>query len=284
MKKKQLIVASNNHDLYTTKKLLTSGKELNYSPIWINPYQLTLPLAAGPGIALYFHRTTGTNYDDFDLLVTSAQQAAGKVVTNPLLPLKNFRSKDLQQLFFQANALPSVDFVSYRGPTNDEIKQRLHDFKSKRFILKMVRGNQGIGVNLFESFSSLLSMLETFEAIGDQRFIIQPLIEHRNEWRLFFCGDKILACIEKRKSKDDFRGNAKRSKSKIIKKIPNILSELGVSAMKLSGLHYAGIDIIQDTRGRLLILEINPVPGFEQAEELSGINIARELILHASAL
>ncbi len=279
MKKKQLIVASTSNTLYTTKRLLVSGKELKYSAIWINPYRQTLPLESAEQ-SLYFHRSTGTNYDDFDLLVSSAHQSNGSIITNPLLALKTFRSKDQQQLFFQANELPSVEFVLYRGQTNDEIKQRLLDFKSKRFVLKMVRGNQGIGVNLFESYPSLLSMLETFEAIGDQRFIIQPLIEHTKEWRLFLCGEKILACIEKRKDKDDFRGNSKRASAKFVKKIPQELINLGLKAIKDSGLDYAGIDIIEAKDGQLKILEINPVPGFEQAEVLSGVNIARELIIH----
>ncbi len=290
MKKKQLIVASNSENLYTTKRLLVSGNKLKYSAIWINPYQQSLPLLESKKNeaiydAIYFHRSTGTNYDDYDLLISSAHALAGAIVTNPLICLKNFRSKDQQQLFFQSHELPSIDFIIYRGSTNDEIKQRLRDFKCQRYVLKMVRGNQGIGVNLLESFPSLLSMLETFEAMKDQRFIIQPLVEHSKEWRLFICGEHILACIEKRKNnKDDFRGNAKRASVKLIKKVPAELAILGLLAMEKSSLHYAGIDIIEDHHGQLRILEINPVPGFEQAEELSGVDIARELILHATKL
>lgn len=143
----------------------------------------------------------------------------------------------------------------------------------------MNRGNQGIGVNFLEGQKSLQSVLETFHAMKDQRFIIQPYIEHKKEWRLFIIKGEILAVIEKTLHASDFRGNSKRSTGKIIKKIPKDLSLMALSAFTFSGLDYAGVDVLLSDKGEMKILEVNPIPGFEQAEELSGINIARELLV-----
>lgn len=283
--KNSLIVASIKADLFTTKRLLSSASKLKYSPIWINPYQSLLPLPSSlkaSGNALYFHRSTGTNYDDFDLLVTQAHQDAGFIITNNLTGLKQFRSKDEQFLFFSRHNLSCIPTLFYRGPMNDDLINRLKNFKTDKYILKMVRGNQGIGVNLFESQSSLLGMLETFTHMRDQRFLIQPFIEHRREWRLFYCGDKLLAAVEKKTAKNEYRNNAKRAHCKLIKKLPHELSALGQEAFSQSGLDYAGIDVLEDKTGCLRLLEINSVPGFEQVEELSGLDMARELIVNAA--
>jgi glutathione synthase/RimK-type ligase-like ATP-grasp enzyme len=113
----------------------------------------------------------------------------------------------------------------------------------------------------------------------DQRFLIQPYILHKKEWRVFIIENEIIACIEKTLTKDNFRGNAKRSFGKLLVKIPKGLEELSQRAFKLSGLNYAGIDILQSDAGELMLLEINAIPGFEQAEELSKKNIAREILL-----
>ena len=200
-------------------------------------------------------------------------------MTNPLERLKLFRSKDTQSLFFNEHNIPAIKTLLYRGKlTSDLEKELLCLSNEEKYILKMNRGNQGIGVNYLESHKSLISVLETFHAMRDQRFLIQPYVPHKKEWRVLFVGREIIACIEETISKEDFRGNAKRSIGKLIKKIPRELESMAHKAFLHSGLDYAGIDLLETIDGQILVLEVNAVPGFEQAEELSGYNIARELL------
>jgi RimK family alpha-L-glutamate ligase len=279
---KNIIIASTSANLYTTQRLMKESVELKHSPIWINPYAVTLPVNKKPLSGIYLHRSTGTNYDDFDLIVTNFHEISGMKVSNPLLSIKNFRSKDQQSLFFLEHSLPSITGLFYRGEITAELESSIDKIaranKSEHFILKMSRGNQGIGVNLIESKQSLYSLLETFHAMKDQRFLIQPHIAHKKEWRFFITSKGILACIERSLNSADFRGNSKRSTGKILKKIPLELQELAEKTFTKSGLDYAGIDILESMSGEYLILEVNAIPGFEQAEKLSGKNIARELL------
>lgn len=282
MLKKTVIISSLNPNLYTTKRLLEEATKLKHSTFYINPYQSSLPTKEKVTEGLYFHRTTGTNYDDFDLVVTKHHKNMGMKVTNPLEVIPTFRAKDLQWLFFNEYKLPAIPTHLYRGEMTEKIESDLAKLggREQKFILKMSRGNQGIGVNFLESKKSLQSVLETFHAMKDQRFIIQPFIAHKKEWRIFILKGAILACIEKTLARDDFRGNAKRSESgKMLKKIPAELELVALKAFEASGLDYAGIDLLLSDQGKIMLLEINPVPGFEQAEKLSGLNIARELMV-----
>ncbi len=279
MPKKNIIVSSLNQKLYTTVRLLEEAKKLKHSPIYINPYLFHLTHQKRKLSGLYFHRTTGTNYDDFDLTVTKSHEINGMKITNPLDALKTFRSKDLQSLFLEQYNLSSIPTLMYRGDMSEELENKIEALSSShKFILKMNRGNQGIGVNFLDGIKSLRSVLETFHALKDQKFLIQPYVEHKKEWRLFIIKGEIIACLEKTLLKEDFRGNAKRSSGKFISKIPNELKTLALDAFSFSNLDYAGVDILLGKNGEMMILELNPVPGFEQAEMLSGINIARELI------
>jgi hypothetical protein len=97
--------------------------------------------------------------------------------------------------------------------------------KNNKYVLKMNRGNQGIGVNLISGTQSLKSILETFHALNDQKFIIQPYIEHKKELRIFVIKNQIMAIIEKTITSEDFRGNSKRSKARFIKTISNEIHE-----------------------------------------------------------
>ncbi len=290
---KQIIVASQSQALYTTKRLLIEGKKLNLKTQYLNPYEHSIsieplknerkklrPLDAN---TLYFHRTTGINYDDFDLVASADFEAKKMKITNPLDALKLFRTKDQQALYFQNKQLSFIPTIVFRGNLNDDLIYSIKSLslKSQKFILKMSRGNGGIGVNYVEGLKSLLSLLETFKALGDQKMLIQPFIPHQKEWRLFVIKNEIVACIEKKIATSDFRGNSKKSQGKFIKKPSGSLLDLAHQAFLPSGLDYAGLDIIQNSAsGELLLCEVNAIPGFEQVEELSKINIARELITH----
>ncbi|MDD4973125.1 MAG: ATP-grasp domain-containing protein [Bacteriovorax sp.] len=281
--KRNIIVASESPDLYTTKRLLTEANKLKYGNSWLNPYQFListniLPSAKKERPDLYFHRTTGIRYDDFDLIVSQHHSDLGYKITNPLHSLETFRSKDRQMLFFGQNKLSSIESISYRGELNENYWESISTLSpGQKFIIKMVRGNQGIGVNLVNGLQSLKSLLETFNAIKDQKFIIQPFIEHKKEWRIFILKNEIIGIVERRPIIEDFRGNSKRSLGKIIKKISTEIQNEALRGVSLSGMDYCGVDIIDDGNN-FYFLEFNPVPGFEQMEKLTGLNIARELI------
>lgn len=277
--KKNIIVASESPNLYSTKRLLLEASKLKYSNTWLNPYDFLISNQNKKEICgVYFHRTTGIRYDDFDLAVSKYHQNLGFKITNPLVPLESFRSKDKQTLFFSKNNLSAIKTVSYRGELTDDNWEIISTLSEKeKFIIKMNRGNQGIGVNLVNGVQSLKSLLETFKAIKDQRFIIQPFIQHKNEWRIFILKNEIIGIIERKLKNDDFRGNSKRSIGKYVKKISSGIQNEILRGVQLSGLDYCGVDIIDDGHN-FYFLEINPVPGFEQIETLSEINIARELV------
>lgn len=278
-----IIVSSESPDLFTTKRLLSESNKLKYTGVWLNPYQYLISINKKPKktkatTGLYFHRTSGIRYDDFDLLVARHHEDNHFKITNPILSLETFRKKDEQTLFFKRHDIAAVDTMIYRGELNEKYWGKLLALSSNRkYILKMIRGNQGIGVNLIEGHQSLKSILETFHAMNDQKFLIQPYIEHKKEWRLFVIKNEIIGVIERTISSDDFRGNSKRSTGKFIKKIPSEMQRESLRAASLSGLDYCGIDVMETSKG-FVFLEINPVPGFLQMEELSKINIARELI------
>ena len=280
---KNIIVASESPDLYTTKRLIVEAKKLKYQYSWLNPYQYLISkervlLTKQVHDNLFFHRTTGVRYDEFDLLVSKYHQNMGYKITNNLSSLESFRNKDRQALFFNEHNLSNIETIIYRGELNEKYWENISKLSTnQKYIIKMVRGNQGIGVNLINGNQSLRSVLETFHALKDQKFIIQPFIEHKKEWRVFVLKNEILAIVERKIKKEDFRGNSKFSTGKMVKKIPlEVQTELLIG-VRLSGLDYCGVDIIEDGK-KFYFLEFNPVPGFEQIEKLSNANVAFELL------
>lgn len=285
MEQKKIIISSLSSALYTTKRLMTEAQGLGLDSIYLNPMNFSTHNLPQFKEATYFHRISGTNYDDFDLLVAQCFKDQGHRITNPLENLNIFRNKDLQSLFLKRHKIPSIDSLCFRGEITPELMNGILALPQKdssnkdAFILKTSRGNQGVGVNFIQGEKSLRSLLETFYAMKDQKFLIQAYVPHQREWRFLILNNEILAIIEKQLDPNDFRGNSKRSLAKLVTNVPLALTELAAHAFKSSQLDYAGIDILETIDGEFLVLEINAVCGFEQVESLSKLNVAREFIL-----
>lgn len=280
---KTIIISSESSNLYTTKRLIAEANKLHLLPVHLNPFTHDLKIKENLSLkntaSHYIFRTTGIRFDDMDLLVAKYFAAGGTKIINPLGPLIENRNKDIALFNLSLGKLPIIETVVFRGKINDDIKKAiLHLKANEKYILKMNRGNQGIGVQLINGTDSLLSILETYHALNDQKFHLQPYLPHQQEFRILLTENKILGVVEKMKRPEDFRGNAKRAKTKLIKKHDPVLIELAEKALKQFKYHYAGIDIIKTNDG-YKILEVNSIPGFESIEQLSDKNIAKELLL-----
>ena len=279
---KNLIISSESSNLYTTKRFLAEAKLLKIKSSWHNPYEKSLYFTNNKEATesgLYLHRTSGIRYDDFDLLVAEFYQQNGYSISNPLRSLKPFREKDSQLIFFKENKINHIPTIVFRGSISLDLKSNLSKlFKDGKYILKMNRGNGGVGVQLINGLDSLYSVLETYQAIKDQKMLIQPYIYHQTEWRLFVTKKGQVEIIKRQLSRQDFRANNNRAAARYIKKPINELVQLALEIINKSQLDYAGIDVIE-TSDHFLVVEVNSVPGFEQLETLADKNIAREIIL-----
>lgn len=262
---------------------MAEAKKLKLNPIHLNPFQYHLNIKKHDRLinsaSHYLFRTTGIRFDDIDLLVAMKFKAHGCQIINPLDALIENRNKDMGQLNLSIGKFPILDSLIFRGVvTNDILKEIKLLSKNQQYILKMNRGNQGIGVQLINGIDSLLSILETYHALKDQKFLLQPFTPHQKEFRILLTHNKILAVVEKIKTENDFRGNAKRAKTKLVKKVDSELIDLSQRILEHLKLQYAGIDAVVTDDG-YKILEVNSIPGFESIEQLSEQNIAKELLL-----
>ena len=233
------------------------------------------------------HRSSGITFDDFDLLVSDNLIHEGAIIENTPKVLRNFRDKEKQSFFFFKKNVPQVPTLCIRGVPDHSILHEVDDIfypflKEEVFVLKTNRGNRGLGVNIIRGKDSLFSFLETFWAMKDQRFILQPYIHGAEEFRIFLLKGECLGGILKQQPKPyDFRKNSERAISHPkyfkAKMLPKEILELSRKIFEESGAFYLGLDFLITSEGPLII-EMNCSPGFEQFEKFSGINIAKEII------
>ena len=294
-----LILTQNNKST-SSKRFTEEAKKMNLTVRLENPFNHSLlfdpsqirlpqwPSLQEKAVSSFFglHRCTGTNFDDFDFIFSESLIRLGARVENSPPSMKKLRGKDNQLLFFSEHNLPHIPTICLRGRPQEghlkELESYFGHFQSKeKYVLKTTRGNRGLGVNLINGRDSLFSILETFWAMQDQRFILQPFIESFEEYRIFIIKNKLLGAIKKTGPSFDFRKNYERAQAFNFLKPESLMleiRELAELAIKKSGCLYLALDILL-TKDGPLIIEMNTVPGLENFEKISGINVAKETIL-----
>ena len=183
-----LVLISENPEIFSSTRIIEEAKKQNLSVNIINPFHFQMSVLKKQkrdNPSYYFHRTTGLRGDDFDLSYAKQIEIEGGKIINPLLSLINFRDKLDQLIFINSHNLNIVPTISFRGrPTQkliSDISNSFNKYSQNKFVIKTYRGNQGIGVSIIESENSLLSILETFWALKDQKFIIQPHLSNYDD-------------------------------------------------------------------------------------------------------
>jgi len=287
------IIISDHPELYSSKRLVEEISQIQASASFLDPYnygiELTHLKTEEKKSGIVFHRTTGIRFADFDLSVSLSLETKGKMIANSLESFNQLRGKERQALFFAKHNIPFIPTYSFRGrPEKKRLEQITHFFKNlgfhdEAYILKTIRGNQGIGVNIIRGNDSLASLLETFWAIQDQSFIIQPFVNIEEELRIFSISGKIEGALSRKPGKGEFRSNSARGQAESVAplSLPRSLHELIYKLYEKSKALYAGIDLLKKD-GQYIIIEYNLVPGFDQMEHLTGTNIAKKIV-HATS-
>jgi ribosomal protein S6--L-glutamate ligase len=114
----------------------------------------------------------------------------------------------------------------------------------------------------------------------DTSILIQKYIEESNgeDIRIFVVGNKVVASMKRSSAVDEFRSNVHRGgNTEIIEPTPKE-KYIALKATEYLGLGVAGVDLIRSRKGPLLI-EVNASPGLQGIEAVTGVNIAKEIIL-----
>lgn len=241
-----------------------------------------------------FHRSLGPYFDDFDLRISEHYKGQGTQIVNPLEVIKKMRNKAEQWIYFKSLGIEGIPTFFQRSQIELKSiqhwqksflsKKNLPYFSSQSFVVKSERGSKGIGTFLLHGLDSLLSLWETMEAIQDQRFIIQPLIQSVGEYRLFVVGQSVVACALKKGK--DFRKNAHRALNSdqswqniSLQKIPRpLLSCASQIAYELKG-DYLGLDFFwHKSWASPLLIECNASPGIDTICQVSKKDLAKLII------
>jgi ribosomal protein S6--L-glutamate ligase len=93
----------------------------------------------------------------------------------------------------------------------------------------------------------------------------------------------VLGAIERRALPGDWRTNVARGADAVSFDLPAAWAQMAVRAAAAIGADYAGVDLLPSSDGRVFVLEVNGIPGWEGLQRATGLDVADALAAHVES-
>ena len=279
-------ILSANPDLYSTKRLVEAAKKRNHDIEVINHTKCDIVIEKKRPVVLYKGRTIeqvdaiipriGASVTFYGTAVVRQFEMMRCFTTTESVALVRSRDKlrSLQILSRAGLGLPKTIFTNYSKNVEDVVDQ----VGGAPVIIKLLEGTQGIGVILAETKKAAESVMEAFNNL-QARVIVQEYIKEAGgaDIRAFIVDGQVVGAMKRQGKEGEFRSNLHRGGSANVIELTDEEETAALKAAKAMGLGIAGVDMLQSSRGPL-ILEVNSSPGLEGIEAATGIDIATKII------
>lgn len=154
------------------------------------------------------------------------------------------------------------------------------------FIAKDVIGSCGTGVFKISNDSELDELLKRFNSnFKVKALLFQRFLPNASDLRVVMLGGKIVGAMKRIAKPGNFLSNFSQGGLVEEYKIgeDSEASSVALNTVKLFKLDYCGVDLMRNTEGKWIVLEVNRSCQFEGFEKATKINVAEKIINHLSS-
>ena len=281
-----LKILSRNSSLYSTQRLIEAAKKRHHEVEVIDPLKCDLIIEKKNPSIYYKGRhiedadavipRIGASVTFYGTAVVRQFEMMGVFCTTESQSLVRSRDKlrSLQVLSRARLGLPKTVFTNY----SKDVGEVIDHVGGAPLIIKLLEGTQGLGVVLAETKNAAESVIEAFNGL-QARVIVQEFIKEAGgaDIRALVVDGHVVGAMKRQGKEGEFRSNLHRGGSATVIQLSDEEENAAIKAAKAMGLGVAGVDMLQSSRGPL-ILEVNSSPGLEGIEHATGKDIAKTII------
>jgi ribosomal protein S6--L-glutamate ligase len=282
----KIVVLSRKSSLYSTGRLVKEGIERGHQVEVVNPLKCHIVIEQKTPSIIYH----GKMLSDVDAIIPRIGASIsfyGSAVVRQFEMMKVFTAIESQALMRSRDKLRSLQILSRAGLgmpktvfTNyaKDLDDVIDAVDGPPLIIKLLEGTQGLGVVLAENRKAAKSVMEAFNGLR-ARVIMQEFIKEAKgaDIRAFVVDGEVIGAMKRQAKEGEFRSNLHRGGTATIIKLNAREKRAAIKAAQVLGLGIAGVDMLQSSRGPLII-EVNSSPGLEGIEKATGINISGAII------
>jgi RimK family alpha-L-glutamate ligase len=232
-------------------------------------------------------QSLGTNLADFDaLLVRTMPQgsleqvvfrmdalarlaASGQTVVNPPRSIEIAVDKYLTSALLVEAGLDHPRTIVCQ--TVDDAMQAFATLGGD-VVVKPLFGAEGRGIARVSDEAIALRVFKTLAPLGSVLYLQEFVPHHGYDIRVFMLGDRAFGM--KRMNDSDWRTNVSRGAKTEPIELDAQLVDMARRAVVATGAVMAGVDILPGRDGRLYVIEVNAVPGWQSLSRTLGIDVA----------
>ena len=276
---------------HSTRRLSEAAVTAGHTAENLDPFGFYLHIGGTGNHVTY----EGKPAEDFDVIVprlsrTTARYGEevlahfewiGTPVINRAKPIAAARHKFRSLRVLAQHSLPVPPSLTVGSAAF--LENALSEIGDYPFILKPFYGTHGTGVMLLDTSTSLTSAVDALCDLH-QDYVIQSFITEANgvDIRVLVVGGEVVAAMKRRAPVGEFRANVHKGASGEAVTLPDACIRLAIDATAALELEVAGVDLLETNEGPV-VLEVNPSPGFEELELVTGIDIAGVIIEFVTA-
>ena len=279
-------ILSRNSSLYSTRRLVEAAKKRDHQVEVIDPLKCDLIIEKRKPSIYYKVRVLehtdavipriGASITFYGTAVVRQFEMNGVFSTTGSQSLMRSRDKlrSLQILSRARLGLPKTIFTNY----SKDVGEVIDHVGGAPLIIKLLEGTQGLGVVLAETRNAAESVIEAFNGL-QARVIVQEFIKEAGgaDIRALVVDGQVVGAMKRQGKEGEFRSNLHRGGTASVIELTDEEEAAAIKAAKAMGLGVAGVDMLQSSRGPL-ILEVNSSPGLEGIEAATGKDIAKSII------
>jgi len=203
--------------------------------------------------------------------ILHALRESGVRVWNDARAIERCVDKSTATFLFQRAGLP-VPITRVSERRDDAF--RFLDQRGGRMVMKPLFGSQGNGVTRVDD-SSAIPAAETLGNVYYTQAYLRSVDEQRfSDWRVFVSRGRVLAAMVRSGSSWVTNIHQGAAAEAVTEELRFELDGLALAAAEAVGADYAGVDLIRDSGGALMVLEINSNPAWKGLQSVTDVNIA----------
>lgn len=200
-------------------------------------------------------------------------EANGALLVNSTYSLQISESKYLTNYLLAQFGLPVIEALV----TQDKGEALRFAARYEEAVVKPIYRDLGTGISRIEANitgeEKINELLDSYGSVFLQRYI-----ESRSQdIRAFVLGDRVVAAIKRFARPGEWRTNVFLGGKARKITLNQELRDMAIKASQILGLDYAGVDLISDGQ-RYYILEVNGSPSWKALKEVTGRNVAFDII------
>ena len=271
---------------HSTRSLSEAALNAGHTAEVLDPFGFYLHIGGTDNRITYY----GGQVEDLDVIIprlsrTTAQYGEevvahfewiGIPVINSARPIAAARHKFHSLRILAQHGLPIPPSLTVGS--SEFLENAVAKMGDYPFILKPFYGTHGRGIMLLDTPTSLTSAVNALCDLHHD-YVIQPFITEAGgvDIRVLVVGGEAIAAMKRSAPPGEFRANIHKGGTGERVALPEDYINTAIKAAAALELEIAGVDLLETNQGPV-VLEVNPSPGFEELETVTGINIAAVII------